>query len=350
MDAKTRYITSVRGYCGPEYSPYPFEPQISFNPNYILYTDNQEVYELNHRLNQISSNHFSENPIYNPLKYNLCLNHPPNVTGKRVLVFIHGFNTSAKNARSSLLKLAKKTIGTYDVVIGYSYPSASLSSGINSYQGGRALAIKAAKPFAVELKGILSQAERVDIVAHSMGAFLALNALNFDSLKNKKIGNLFLAGGAIGTDSLSVCEVSTSYRRALNNVTTIYNIFSCSDKVLQLHTLFIGERAVGRPNPLPTKCQSLNVKWIDSSKIINSHSAFLDNCHVIDFLQKCASWSDSNLSLKGKYFILDKCGNLRETNNQPYCQAPGDNLASNFRRAVTSVNNAVNDLLVLFIL
>lgn len=232
----------------------------------------------------------------------------------RVLILVHGFNSPYSDVIGALREVASKTQGVYDTVIAYLYPCEKASPLLpaTSYQKARANALAIAHSrFPALLNDILSVAERVDIAAHSMGAFLAMSALNNQTIPvTRKVDNLILAGGALPVESLLSCPLSqcSTYQRALDTAYTIYNIYSCFDEILPLQTLFNGERTVGRPNALEPAFISGNVKMVDASAVVDSHRTYLTSDAVIELIKLAASYSDRQMSLAGHYFQLTTFG------------------------------------------
>ncbi len=310
-------------------------PDMSYDFNksgYALYYPEykQTLYAISDRLNADSMKKFAPITLIAQVQFQLNTQNYEEFESvrpfmnRRVLILVHGFNAQYSEVIATLKQVAAKTQGTYDTVIAYLYPceKSTFFPPNFPYQQARVNALAIAQTrFPVILDSILSVARRVDIAAHSMGAFLAMNALNNPtSTRLNKVDNLFLAGGAIQMESLLSCPLPlcSTYQNVLNHVHTIYNISSCLDEVLPLHTLFNRETTAGRPKALDPNFLSWNVKMIDASSVVGSHRDYLNNAAVIGLIKLAASYSENQESLMGRFFQLTP-DSLEEIPQQVSC-------------------------------
>lgn len=317
------------------------------NSGYALYYPQYEqtLYAISDRLNADSMKQFAPTTSIaqvhfqnNIQDYQEFKNVRP-FFNRRILILVHGFNAHYHEVIATLKQVAAKTQGTYDTVIAYLYPGekSSLIPPNIPYQQARVNALAVAQSrFPVILNSILPVARRVDVAAHSMGAFLAMNALNSSTnFTIGKVDNLFLIGAAIQMESFLSCSLPqcSTYQTALNNVHTVHNISSCRDEVLPWHTVLTGQTTAGRPKKLEPNFLSWNVKMIDASSIVGSHRDYLNNDAVIEFMIEVAMHSEQQESLIGRFFHLTLRG-LEEIPQQVTCSTGIDyaigTMAGNF--------------------
>lgn len=274
-----------------------------------------------------------------PLKYEKYIdNHIFN--GKKVLVLIHGFKASISDIRSTLEKVASGVEGIYDAVIAYAYPACAVPF---QYEEARNKALYAAQHRLPQiLAWIALVAERVDVAAHSMGAFLALNALNQSACP--KITNLFLLGGAVGEKS--VLPNYSPYICALQKVENIYSLYSCNDKILPWHTFLTQERTLGRPGALPSRMIADNVHLVNASDVVSSHSAYLTSQAVMDFVKQTATLNNEKQGWDGKDFVLNRDGLFMASEQKVCSDGMGDAVSgivnTGMRTITSSISNVVN--------
>lgn len=290
-----------------------------FEPMFIPQPQ-QTIYCINDRANQSSMQEFSSKTMIAEVDskgrqgayFQYKSPHVPLIE-QRVFILVHGFNSPHSEVITTLKQIADRMQNVYDSVIAYSYPcqKSNFFALKQSYELGRKNALIAAKnQFPKVLSGILEIAKRVDIAAHSMGAYLVLNGLQSGSMLPKMVTNLFLVGGADSDRSFLQCigPGCSPYLNALLTVRCIFNIYSCKDEILPLHTMLLHQVTMGHLSAMHCHLISRNVRFIDTTDIVGSHSAYLNNEQVIDFIVETSNSTDCNLSLIGRYFVLTKCG------------------------------------------
>ncbi|KIC70757.1 alpha/beta hydrolase [Candidatus Protochlamydia amoebophila] len=218
---------------------------------------------------------------------------------RKILILIHGFTVKYENALKTLLNVSNKVGDRYDAVIGYLYPACAK---FYQYNKAKENGLHAAEN---RLPGILhsirSVAERVDIIAHSMGTIVAMHALNQST--SPKIDKLFLLGGALEEKSIFECDGQgcTTLKRALSNAKNIYVLYSCNDKVLPWLHVIDSAQPLGRlSESIQQKPIAKNVCLINTTSVVKGHSAYFQSREVFKFIYDDAQGS----SLEGTSFSL----------------------------------------------
>lgn len=205
---------------------------------------------------------------------------------KKILLLIPGFTSTEEQVQEAVLSTAEKVQKSYDVVIGYIYPSGKAPN----YIAARKLANCAAQSLVSILDDISFCAGELDVAAHSMGAYVIFNTLQHRLVRQPLIDNLFLLGGADRQESLYNCfgPGCTRYPFALNNVNVIFNLLTCSDQTLPLHTLLVGQNTLGNPVKWDVDLLAVKVKIIDTTEVANGHSGFLVSPEIFAFINYVA--------------------------------------------------------------
>lgn len=280
------------------------DPPYYQEKNSDIYTP-QQLLMINDRFKEVSTETFAKEPtVWNLTtnssgKYNQLFN-------QKVLVVIHGFMTSAKDAESHLLNVASGVEKVYDAVVAYSYPTGKSPL---EYGQARENAKKAAPRLSTILQSIKVFAQSVSIAAHSMGVFTAFHALN--QPRSPSIDHLYSLGGAFDQKNLLDCSCTihcTNFPLTLAKVTKIFIFYSCKDDILPLHTLTQGERTVGRIGTFPKQLLAKNVCLIDTSPVVLSHNHYFDNPHILKAMSLLGSstlMDHTNLTLTSSGFSLE---------------------------------------------
>ena len=187
-------------------------------------------------------------------------------SNRDVLLYVHGFNTSQDEARFRLAQLAHDG-GFGGVAVLFTWPS---KSDLFSYVSDKESAT-ASRDALQKLMRDLAQVEgvgRVHVLAHSMGSWLAMEALRENAIAGSKnlgnrLGDVMLASPDI---DLSVFKTQMSRLQGAN-----VSIFvSANDRALNLSSKIAGERPrVGAMDPRNAKQRAelaqLGVKVYDLS-------------------------------------------------------------------------------------
>ncbi len=210
---------------------------------------------------------------------------------EKVLLFIHGFDNTGQEVISKYILIAsnmqkfvidetKKPF--YDAIIGYVWPGFNLF--VEYY-----LAKRNAKSCAPRLKKILEQISTVahlDVIAHSMGNRVLLEALRCpkDSFKNYPLSTFFSVAAAINDRRI---DPDSLFYQSTTNMKEMDIFFSLNDPVerwfypIAERAEALGYEGDGNPSLLPG-----NIQTIDCSSIIHSHSGYFSTPSVYDWIRK----------------------------------------------------------------
>jgi esterase/lipase superfamily enzyme len=207
-------------------------------------------------------------------------------SNRDVLVFVHGFNTSVDEARFRLAQLV--TDGRFGgVPVLFTWPS---RNSVLSYVSARENAT-ISRDALTKLLQDMSRTPgvgRIHVLAHSMGAWLSMEALRETAIGGQthldgKLGNVMLAAPDI---DLSVFRQQMARLGAGANVVVFS---STGDRALSLSSTIAGDRPrLGAidPNNARDKAEleKLGVKVYDLSKISDgwiNHGAYATAPHVV---------------------------------------------------------------------
>ncbi|MBS4164234.1 hypothetical protein PRO82_001553 [Candidatus Protochlamydia amoebophila] len=244
-------------------------------------------------------------------------------SNRKILILIHGFTVKYEDALKTLRNVADEVGYRYDAVIGYLYPACAKA---REYRQAKKNGLHAAEKRLPEiLHSIRLVAERVDIIAHSMGTIVTMHALNQST--SPKIDNLFLLGGAIEEKSIFECDGQgcTTLKQALSNAKKIYVLYSCNDEVLPWLHVFNSMQTLGRPDKgIQEKSIAKNVCLINTTSVVQDHSAYFQSHEVFKFFKLVIYYDAYSASMVGTSFSLT----LKEvTSSEPIVCSKGINKA-----------------------
>lgn len=167
-------------------------------------------------------------------------------SNRDVLVFVHGFNTSLEEARFRLAQIvADGRFGGVPIL--FTWPA---QDGLLAYGSAKENATVSRDALTAMLNEIsaLPSVGRVHVLAHSMGAWLAMEAL-----RRSAIGNRTLLNGRLGNVMLAAPDIDVAvFRQQMARLqgANVSVFASTSDRALNLSSRLVGERArVGAINP-----------------------------------------------------------------------------------------------------
>ena len=210
------------------------------------------------------------------------------ITGKKLLLLIHGYNNKESAIRSSYNKIENMMTthgllgpgATYDMIIGYAWPGGDLAL---SYAFAKKRAEKAAPRVQKMLLSIASNASALDINTHSLGARVALQALK--GVPGTHIRGLYLLAPAVDDESIENGEKFYSSTQACQKAYVFHSKF---DPVLQKwFVLGDFDRALGANGPEDPASiinHSANVKIVNCKNHVKSHSGYKDEPRVYQYL------------------------------------------------------------------
>jgi esterase/lipase superfamily enzyme len=211
------------------------------------------------------------------------------IKGKNVLLLVHGYNNDAKHALSKYLLIHNHVSAFmdmeqsrfYDLVIGYLWPGYDDRW---EYYEAEHNAEKLSQTMRSHLESLSTSAAKVDILAHSMGNRLILEALNYPSSNTRKVvQNYYALAAAVGDESL---EKKQTYYPSTENCEKIFVFFSKRDELLKWgYTLAELETALGYdgakdPNKLPQ-----NVQLLDCTTLVGGHNEYFTVLPIYEFIK-----------------------------------------------------------------
>ena len=220
--------------------------------------------------------------------------------GKKLLVLVHGYNNNFHEALATYHQihgeLGKQDL--YDVIIGYFWP------GYDSrleYFAAKKNADLLASRMRTNLSALLFFAEKVDLLAHSMGNRLVLEALDHFTPINqtKTVQNFYSIAAAVDNESI---EKNQRFFFSTKQCQNIYVFYSERDKVLKLaYSLAERDKALGYEGAENFSLVPENVQFIDCTPCVDGHSAYFTSQPFYSFianqLAKKISFSNQHLRL-----------------------------------------------------
>lgn len=158
---------------------------------------------------------------------------------RRVLVFIHGYNTMFAEGLYRFVQIIDDA-GTPSVAVHFSWASRGKVAGY-VYDNNSATAARDGLERTLRLIGA-SKAERVDILAHSMGNWVTVEALrqiriSGDLPNARKVGSIVLASPDIDIDVFK-----SQMRRIGKPLRPFFVIISKDDRALRLSSVLAGDK------------------------------------------------------------------------------------------------------------
>lgn len=210
---------------------------------------------------------------------------------KQVLLIVHGYNNtfdyaikSINEVNSSIGKMKNETGGPlYDLVIGYVWPGYDnfIEYGL-AVENADQLKTRVRKHL-IELNQVTSQ---IDILAHSLGNRVMLEALNFtdSNISTPLVRNFFAMAPAVDASSI---QKNGSLFSAVNNCKNLFVLHSDHDDVLKLiYPLTSGKKALGIETNPNFKNLSPNVQFVDCSKLVNGHGYYFQTKSIFHFVER----------------------------------------------------------------
>ncbi|MES2345471.1 MAG: alpha/beta hydrolase [Chlamydiota bacterium] len=210
--------------------------------------------------------------------------------GKKILVLVHGFNNDAKDALSTYRTINEhfSTLldadgnNFYDLVIGYLWPGCD--EGLDYYYAKKNVR-KLASRMRSHLTLFDTYASQVDVLAHSMGNYLVLEALDFSTTiaQTKPVRIFYSIAPAIDNESI---EEGETYYNSTQNCEKFFVFHSTQDKVLHyLYSASEFDKALGFEGVENIKKLPCNVQLVDCSSFALGHSAYFTANALYDFIR-----------------------------------------------------------------
>lgn len=194
-------------------------------------------------------------------------------TGKKVLLLVHGFNNSAEDAMHtySQINIHFSSFHLYDIIIGYLWPGyQNRLEYFSAERNAKALADR----MRLHLSLLSTFAVEVDLLAHSMGNRLVLEALESDSQQQKRklVHNFYSLAPAVDDDSI---EQNHTYYHSTKQCKHMFVFHSNYDDVLKiLYLLAEKDKALGSEGDGDPRLMPKNVQFVDCSDFVKGHSDY----------------------------------------------------------------------------
>lgn len=220
--------------------------------------------------------------------------------GGRVLVLVHGYNNTEEDAAGSYHKIMQYLAqaggsGLYTHVIGYLWPG---YDDCYDYFAAKEDVEKVVGRMSGHLDTLSSVAESVDILAHSMGNRLILDALLKLSAKSKdqKINHYYSFAAAVGEESI---ERKQTYFPATQLCSKMYVFHSSHDDILKfVYLVAEDDEALGGDGDIPFSSIPKNVQFIDCTPFVDGHTAYFEPAAfpLYQFICNSLNWPGKNLA------------------------------------------------------
>lgn len=223
------------------------------------------------------------------------------IKNKHVVLLIHGYNNTFQRVCDAYLRITNQLITNkvpFDIVVGYVWPGGSEKL---YYWSAKKRAMQLSSRIGKLIKEISKEAKQVDIIAHSLGCFLTLKALQ--TTHQSEIRNIYLMAAAIANYKLSK---GLPFSNAVKRARTVFIFKSTDDDVLKI-SFPIGEwgdAALGYSGPRPFDQVVKNALTINCSNLPDTieHGSYSRRTEIFQFL----STHQSPENTPGEVQLLEK--------------------------------------------
>jgi esterase/lipase superfamily enzyme len=211
------------------------------------------------------------------------------IKGKNILLLVHGYNDNAREALSTY-RLINVHVSAfmdshqpkfYDYVIGYLWPGFDEPW---EYFKAQHNVSELAKKMRSHLEFLSATAAKVDVLAHSMGNLLMLEALDYNSDREKKIvQNYYALAPAVDDETI---EKKEKYYYSTQNCEKLFVFYSKRDEVLKWsYSLAEGHRALGFEGAEHLDELPQNVHLINCTSFVGQHSQYFTVLPIYEFIK-----------------------------------------------------------------
>lgn len=208
----------------------------------------------------------------------------PQLAGKRVLVLVHGYKNNINNVQAAYRAILKNTqthlADDYDVVVGYTWPSAR---SVFRWWKAKRNAEKVDQTFYKFLECLGTK--HTDVMTHSLGAHVVLSGLQeLGNTNDDVIRNLFLTAPAVDDES---CELGEEYFEATRYCESVVAMYSRRDEVLRgAYSVADGGRALGLYGPRDESQVASNFFRVNCTPVVRSHGAYKRSPEVFGYVRE----------------------------------------------------------------
>jgi len=213
------------------------------------------------------------------------------VAGQRILILVHGYNNEFADVIRAYDLIEHQTRrhmrNKYDLILGYTWPGGDSRF---EYLPAKTRAGAIAPRFCENLRRLHAptdlRLESIDVMTHSMGARVSLEALKHLTRRNV-VRNLFLLASAVDNESI---ERDEEYFTANRRVRNSFVFHSRHDQVLSLAYRAVEfDRALGQngpENPADIVEHSPQTLVVNCKNKIQSHGDYKSTDAVYKFLSR----------------------------------------------------------------
>lgn len=205
------------------------------------------------------------------------------IRDKHVVVLVHGYNNTFEKICDAYLRISSQLITNqvpHDTVVGYIWPGGTKKL---NYWPAKRRARQLSKRMGKLLATISTSASTVDIIAHSLGCFLTLKALQITG--TARIRNIYLMAAAVGNYKLTT---GMPFANAVKYADTTFIFKSEDDDILKYSFPFGegGDDALGSTGPIPADKVVGNALTVDCSSIPDpiKHRSYSRRTEIFQFI------------------------------------------------------------------
>jgi hypothetical protein len=170
-----------------------------------------------------------------------------NIKGKRIAICIHGmaksYGAASKDLLNNYWNLRKASPGYYDIIIGVTWPGGSHLGGGPFFRANRT-SKRAGALFAPLLAQLENNAQNVDVITHSMGSKILMQALKKSSVQ---IDHAFLLAPSIFRNSLQPWRKWGTEGRQIEQIVAFHSEHDYAFSWTSIQHLGLGYRGTRRP-------------------------------------------------------------------------------------------------------
>lgn len=206
------------------------------------------------------------------------------VRGRRILAFVHGYNTNLAQLYLSYTQLLRGfgEEPAHDVLIGYVWPGGRT---FGEYPGARERADLLARRLAARLDLLTKLGASLDVVAHSLGNRLVLGAM---LSTRRRLRCLVSLAAAVPADALAPDGAFAAATRACER---LFVLHSRHDRVLaQGFPMFEDEGALGLAGPAGATAGNVFVVDCEARvRGLRAHGAYTRQPELYDLMRRAAA-------------------------------------------------------------
>ncbi len=195
------------------------------------------------------------------------------LTGKRVLLLVHGYNSTSDGALDHYQTIQKNLdpFDLYDTMIGYFWPGCDLGL---EYYAAEKNTQKLAPRMHAYLETLSDTAAHLDVLAHSMGNRLILEALQLSNKPTPIVRNFYSLAAAVKDKDI---EMGHPFYQAALQSRNLFIFHSDRDDVLK-YDFLVAERseALGYGGLDKASKEPKNIQFVDCTQFVNGHSGYFE--------------------------------------------------------------------------